>query len=186
MAKSCRVWPGSFADRLTAPLPGMSEVWRMWRECGPAAANATAAAQLPVRALAELPPLESTARFAVTWVGHASFVVQLANHTILTDPVWSRRLPGVAPRLTPPGVRWEGLPPIDAVVISHNHFDHLDAATIRRLPRHTPVLVPGGLGRWFRRRGFTTVTELDWWESHQLGEVRFDLVPAHHWSRRKL
>jgi L-ascorbate metabolism protein UlaG (beta-lactamase superfamily) len=83
-------------------------------------------------------------------------------------------------------VAWDALPPIDAVVISHNHYDHLDAPTIRRLPRDTPVLVPAKLGRWFRRRGFTAVTELDWWESHQLGEVRFDFVPSHHWSRRTL
>jgi L-ascorbate metabolism protein UlaG (beta-lactamase superfamily) len=120
----------------------------------------------------------------VTWVGHASFVLEVGGLTVLTDPVWSTRLPWVRRRVTPPGVAWEELPGIDAVVISHNHYDHLDWPTVRRLPRNTPVLVPAGLGRWFARRGFTEVVELDWWGSARVGDVRFDFVPAHHWSRR--
>jgi L-ascorbate metabolism protein UlaG (beta-lactamase superfamily) len=122
----------------------------------------------------------------VTWVGHASCVVQMDGLVVLTDPVWSRRIPGVRPRFTPPGIAWSDLPQVDAVVISHNHFDHLDAPTMRRLPRDTAVLVPAGLAGWFRRHRFRTVTELDWWESASLRGVRFDLVPAHHWSRRGL
>jgi L-ascorbate metabolism protein UlaG (beta-lactamase superfamily) len=78
------------------------------------------------------------------------------------------------------------LPRIDAVLISHNHFDHLDAPTIRRLPRDTPMLVPGNLAWWFRRRGFRDVTDLDWYESRRVGGVDCDFVPAHHWSRRTL
>jgi L-ascorbate metabolism protein UlaG (beta-lactamase superfamily) len=176
----------SYSDRLTTPLPGYRDVWRMVREREPARDLARDAAAIPVAAGAgRLPPVEPGAT-AVTWVGHASFVVRMAGATVLTDPVWSRRIPAVAPRLTPAGVAWDALPPIDAVVISHNHYDHLDAPTIRRLPRHTPILVPARLGRWFRRRGFTAVTELDWWESHRIGQLRFDFVPAHHWSRRTL
>src|SRR3712207_8559708 len=68
----------------------------------------------------------------VTWVGHATYVVQLGGKVILTDPVWSRRIPGTPARVTPPGLPWEALPRIDAVVIRHNHYDHLDAPTIRR------------------------------------------------------
>ncbi|GAA0845820.1 hypothetical protein GCM10009525_64390 [Streptosporangium amethystogenes subsp. fukuiense] len=117
-------------------------------------------------------------------MGHATYVVQIGGLTILTDPVWARKIPGTRPRLTPPGVAWADLPRIDAVVISHNHYDHLDAPTVRRLPRSTPVLVPAGLRSWFTRRGFRHVTELDWWESTWVGGVRFDFVPAHHWSRR--
>jgi len=156
----------------------------MMRERGPARDLAADAAAIPVwQGAGELPPAPPGAA-AVTWVGHASFVVRAGGLTVLTDPVWSRRIPAVAPRLTPVGVAWEALPRIDAVVISHNHYDHLDAPTIRRLPRDTPVLVPANLGRWFRRRGFTAVTELDWWESHRIGAAQFDFVPAHHWSRR--
>jgi L-ascorbate metabolism protein UlaG (beta-lactamase superfamily) len=179
-----RRWPGSFADRLTEPLPSFRDVWKMMRERGPARDLAADAAAIPVwQGAGELPPAPPGAA-AVTWVGHASFVVRAGGLTVLTDPVWSRRIPAVAPRLTPVGVAWEALPRIDAVVISHNHYDHLDAPTIRRLPRDTPVLVPANLGRWFRRRGFTAVTELDWWESHRIGAAQFDFVPAHHWSRR--
>jgi L-ascorbate metabolism protein UlaG (beta-lactamase superfamily) len=181
-----RAWPRSFADRLTEPLPGFRDVWRMMRERGPARDLAADAAAIPVAGTAGRLPAIAPDATAVSWVGHASFVLRTGGLTVLTDPVWSRKIPAVSPRLTPAGVAWKALPRIDAVVISHNHYDHLDAPTIQRLPRQTPVLVPANLGRWFRRRGFTRVTELDWWQSHRLGPVRFDFVPAHHWSRRTL
>ncbi|MEV0195433.1 MBL fold metallo-hydrolase [Nonomuraea sp. NPDC050691] len=138
---------------------------------------------IPVRRAGGLPRPEA-GRTMVTWVGHSTFVVQIGGLTILTDPVWSRKIPGVRGRLTPPGVAWSDLPKIDAVVISHNHYDHLDAPTVRRLPRDTPMFVPARLAAWFDRRGFTDVTELDWWESAAVGGVTLDFVPAHHWSRR--
>jgi L-ascorbate metabolism protein UlaG (beta-lactamase superfamily) len=148
----------------------------------------------PLRAGAHLIPVSPRATLpsagprqtAVTWVGHATYVIQVGGLTVLTDPVWSRRIPGVPARVTPPGLDWSALPRVDAVVISHNHYDHLDAPSIRRLPRDTPILVPAKLGAWFRRRRFTDVTELDWWESRIIGDVSFDFVPAHHWSRRGL
>ena len=148
----------------------------MSRERGSARSLAVDAPGIPVAVAHQLPPIDE-GRYSVTWVGHASFVVRLGGLTILTDPVWSRRIPAVAPRLTPPGLPWTALPPVDAVVISHNHYDHLDAPTIRRLPRHTRVLVPAGLGSWFRRRGFTAVRELDWWQSCQVGERHLRFRP---------
>lgn len=127
---------------------------------------------------------------SATWVGHATFVLRIGGLTVLTDPVWSRRIPGIKPRWTAPGVPLGSLDRIDAVVISHNHYDHLDGPTIRRLPRTTAVFVPAKLAGWFRRRGFRRVVELDWWESASLpaegGQMRFGFVPAHHWSRRGL
>ncbi len=78
------------------------------------------------------------------------------------------------------------LPPLDLLLISHNHYDHLDAPTVRPLARDTPVVAPGGLGRWFRYRGFTAVTELDWWETVRVCPLEVTFVPAHHWSRRGL
>jgi len=180
-----RAWPDSFADRLTAPLPGFRDLARILRSGGFTMKDRSDAARIPVAAQERLPTIHS-GQMAVTWIGHATYVVQLGGLTILTDPVWSNRIPGVSPRLTPPGVPLSGVGRIDAVVISHNHYDHLDAPTIRLLPRDTPVFVPAKLARWFHRRGFTQVTELDWWESRRLGEVEIGFVPAHHWSRRGL
>ncbi|MFI1830364.1 MBL fold metallo-hydrolase [Streptomyces sp. NPDC020412] len=181
-----RRWPRSFADRLTAPMPGFAAVLRLAGEGGlrPGARGLRDVPRLPF-APGPLPVVDA-ATIAVTWAGHASWVLRVGGLTVLTDPVWSRRILGTPARLTPVGVRWEDLPPVDAVVISHNHYDHLDAPTLKRLPSATPVFAPAGLGRWFRRRGFTRVTELDWWEGAELAGVRFDFVPSHHWSRRTL
>ena len=172
---------GRFADRLAAPLPGFGDVMRlMWT--GGTRSPRDDADRIPVLRNGIAPvAVDET---ALTWVGHSTYLVRTGGACVLTDPVWSTRIPGVPRRVTPPGVAFSDLPPIDAVVISHNHYDHLDAPTIARLPRRTPVLVPTGLGGWFRRRGFTRVVELDWWESVEIAGLTFDFVPARHWSRR--
>ncbi|WP_435271761.1 MBL fold metallo-hydrolase [Streptomyces parvulus] len=199
-----RVWPRTFHDRLTAPLPGLRALARFARE-GAVRPGREGLADIPRLPCAPGPlPRVDADTVAVTWAGHASWVVSIGGLTVLTDPVWSRRILGTPARITPVGVPWSALPRVDAVVISHNHYDHLDAPTLRRLPRDTPVLVPAGLGRWFHRRRFTHVTELDWWEATELrprdgfdgasgkggggrrAGVRFDFVPAHHWSKRSL
>ncbi len=120
----------------------------------------------------------------VTWVGHATCLVQMAGMNILTDPNWSNRLVGTVPRLTAPGIAWDDLPNIDAIVVSHNHLDHLDGPTIRRLHPDVACLAPLGLGRWLTQRGFNTVHELDWWHSAVVEGVELTLVPAVHWSAR--
>ncbi|WP_078531328.1 MBL fold metallo-hydrolase [Streptomyces sp. PsTaAH-124] len=181
-----RVWPRAFHDRLTAPLPGLKALARFARE-GAVRPGREGLADVPLLPYEPGPlPRVDHRTVAVTWAGHASWVVRIGGLTVLTDPVWSRRIVGTPARITPVGVPWEALPPVDAVVISHNHYDHLDAPTLRRLPRDTPVFVPAGLGRWFHRRRFTRVTELDWWEAAELSGVRVDFVPAHHWSKRTL
>ncbi len=180
-----RNWPDTFKDRLTDPLPGYRDVARILRQGGFGVKDLSDAPKIPVAQQDRLPDVHS-GQTAVTWIGHATFAVQTGGLTILTDPVWSNKIPGVKPRLTPPGVPLSGIGRIDAVVISHNHYDHLDAPTIRQLPRDTPMLVPAMLGAWFRRRDFTRVVELDWWESVRLGDVELEFVPSHHWSRRSL
>ncbi|MDH6223724.1 MBL fold metallo-hydrolase [Streptomyces sp. MJP52] len=181
-----RRWPRSFEDRLTAPLPGLRSFARFAREGAvrPGREGLADVPRIPYRP--EPLPAVDARQVAVSWAGHASWVIRIGGLTVLADPVWSRRILGTPARVTPVGVPWDALPPVDAVVISHNHYDHLDLPTLRRLPADTPMFVPGGLGRWFSRRGFRRVTELDWWESARLKGVRLDFVPAHHWSKRTL
>lgn len=196
-----RIWPRSFAHRLTSPLPGVRALARLAREGAMRPVATALAEEVPQLPFAPGPlPGPGPDGLSVTWAGHASWVVRIGGLTVLTDPVWSRKILGTPARITPVGVAWQDLPTIDAVVISHNHYDHLDAPTLRRLPRSTPLFVPAGLGAWCRKRGFTTVTELDWWEGAELpvrrdgsapegggrARVRFDFVPAHHWSKRTL
>jgi N-acyl-phosphatidylethanolamine-hydrolysing phospholipase D len=127
----------------------------------------------------------------VTWIGHATLLVQLDGVNILTDPNWSDRagpLPFGARRLVPPGVRFEDLPRIDAVVISHDHYDHLDLPTVQRLARehHPRFFVPLGLRAWLAERGVHDAVELDWWESRTFQGLTFTATPAQHGSGRGL
>ncbi len=127
----------------------------------------------------------------VTWIGHATLLVQLDGVNILTDPIWSDHAGplGFGPRrLVQPGIRFEELPPIHAVVISHDHYDHLDLRTIQQLARtHTPTFfVPLGLREWFADRGVHAVVELDWWQSHVYRGLTFVAAPAQHGSGRGL
>lgn len=109
----------------------------------------------------------------------------MAGFTLLTDPILSRSIAGIR-RVTAPGLDLEQMGRIDAVLISHDHFDHLDWPTLKRLPRDTAVFVGAGLARAFRRRGFANVQSLDWWEDEMFGPLRITFVPAHHWSGRAL
>jgi N-acyl-phosphatidylethanolamine-hydrolysing phospholipase D len=128
----------------------------------------------------------------VTWVGHSTVLIQVEGRNILTDPIWSDRA-GPLPfagsrRYTPPGLAFEDLPRIDAVLVSHDHYDHLDLPTVRRLAEaHDPLfLVPLGLAAWFRHHGMEKVVERDWWDSCDLAGLEFHCLPAQHFSRRGL
>lgn len=98
--------------------------------------------------------------------------------------MFSPRVGWVVRRHGRPGLTQCDLPAIDALLVTHNHYDHLDAPSLRGLERGTPVFVPEGLGRWFRRRGFESVTELPWWSSAECKGLTITMVPACHWSRR--
>ncbi len=130
----------------------------------------------------------------MTWIGHASFLVQIAGVNVLIDPHFSGRaspVPLVGPRrIVALPLAIEELPPVHVVLISHNHYDHLDEATVRALATREgggPLfLVPLGLREWFAGKGIDRVRERDWWDSHDEGPLRFTFVPVQHWSKRTL
>ena len=117
----------------------------------------------------------------ITWIGHATFLVQLDGLSLLVDPIFSDRVAGVVPRNVPPALSLEQLPRIDAALVSHSHYDHLDVPTLKRLG--VPVYAGLGLRRALRKEGIFCV-ELGWWQSARLGGVDVTFVPAQHWSRR--
>lgn len=128
---------------------------------------------------------------AVTFVNHSTFLITVDGLHILTDPVWSRRVSPynwVGPkRMRPPGVRFGDLPDIDMVLISHNHYDHLDMPTVQRLhQQHDPLFVtPLGVDRLLHENGIDRTVNLDWWQSHTLGDrMQVSGVPAQHFSGR--
>jgi CPA2 family monovalent cation:H+ antiporter-2 len=130
-----------------------------------------------------------------TWVGHATLLVQIGNRNILTDPIFSDRSSPVSfagpKRVRPPGLTYDQLPKIHAVVISHNHYDHMDLPSLRELEqRHAPLfIVPLGNGKLLLSEGLKNVKELDWWESVQLEgdqEAIVTLTPSLHWCARGL
>lgn len=127
----------------------------------------------------------------ITPVGHAAFLIQMDGLNILTDPIWSDRCSPVSwagpRRHQPPGIRFSDLPPIDALLISHNHYDHLDLPTLQRLAARGTLsaAAPSGNLHLIRQAGIPDVIELDWWQSISLSdEVRLTLVPARHFSSR--
>ena len=126
---------------------------------------------------------------SVTWMGHAGVLVQMDHVTLLTDPIWSDTASPISwlgpRRFVPAPLPLAALPPIDGVVISHSHYDHLDLATLRALSdRGTRFFVPLRVGAILRRHGIGPIDELDWWESRTLGDVTITCVPARHWSQR--
>lgn len=122
---------------------------------------------------------------SVTWIGHATFLLQAGGLNILTDPVWAKRM-GTAKRLAPPGIYLSELPEIDMVLISHNHYDHLDFPTLKRLPGSPLILIPHGSASSFQRRGFRQVQEFVWRQSLTVRDAELTFLPAQHWSRRSL
>jgi N-acyl-phosphatidylethanolamine-hydrolysing phospholipase D len=130
---------------------------------------------------------------AITWIGHATCLLQLGALNVLTDPMWSHRASPVSwagpARVAPVAMALESLPPIDIVLISHNHYDHLDRDTVRRLARQHPAAtwcVPLGVARLVRRWGAADVRELDWWDTVRVGAANLMCTPARHFSSRGL
>ena len=122
----------------------------------------------------------------LTWIGHATWLVQLADVNLLIDPVWAPVIGGFVRRRSAPGVALADMPRVDVVLVTHNHRDHMDVPTLRRFAGAPLAMVPVGLGRALRRLGYRDVRELAWWQAERAGGVSVTLVPSQHWSRRGL
>ncbi len=177
--------------------------WQAWRDDLPRPPERPVESVLPE--LARLQANSTAARLpqgtpaaaavpSVTWIGHATALVQSGGLNILTDPVFSDRASPVQflgpRRAQAPGISLADLPPIDVVVVSHNHYDHLDRLSVVQLDARsggkTLFLVPLGNKALLEQHGVRQVVELDWWQSHTHQGVEFHLVPVQHWSARSL
>jgi L-ascorbate metabolism protein UlaG (beta-lactamase superfamily) len=127
------------------------------------------------------------------WIGHSTFIIKVNNLTILTDPVFSDRASPFRKfgpkRLIPPSISLEELPKIDVITISHNHYDHLDIRSLKKLSKINPdliFLIPKGDLDIFKKRKITNVKEFMWWEDIKIDEFTFTFTPVQHWSARGL
>ena len=179
--------PGSIAR--TVP---MGERWRVMRQI--VRRSGSPRQSLPPAWL--VPRADARAQLArasapsISWIGHASFLIRLDGVTILTDPIFSERASPVRffgpKRLHAPRLTLDDMPPIDMVVISHAHYDHLDMPSLRQLPNkeRTLAVVPLGLGRYLADAGFTQIREVDWYEEVRHKGVQLIAYPAVHWANR--
>ena len=136
--------------------------------------------------------LEADNNYAI-WIGHSTFLIKKNGYTILTDPVFSERaspLKNIGPkRLIPPAIPLNELPSIDYITVSHNHYDHLDIASLKELYLINPetiFLVPAGDSKLLRRKGIKNVFEYEWWESYKINDLEITFTPVQHWSKRGL
>jgi N-acyl-phosphatidylethanolamine-hydrolysing phospholipase D len=131
---------------------------------------------------------------SITWLGHASVLLQAGGLNVVTDPIFSERASPVAfagpKRIIPLAITLDQLPAIDVVVISHNHYDHLDLPSLKAIHARgagtTLFLVPLGLKAWLMAQGISQVQELDWWQHIDVKGLRIHFVPVQHWSKRTL
>ncbi len=158
----------------------------------PFADHPSEAYRVPI-ATPDIPALRNPGSAAqVTWLGHSTFLIQYAGVNVLTDPILSQRASPISfagpERLVEMPITLDDLPPIDIVVISHNHYDHLDSHTIKSLGDTPIYLVPLGLRAWFIDQGIgaARVQEMDWWDTAQHGTVIATATPSQHWSARGL
>lgn len=166
--------------------PSISDVFRMATEGRPQWPE-----NVENRGIPHLNEKLGTNDIGLTFVNHATFLIQLPGLNILTDPVWSDRVGPISwfgeKRVRAPGVKLEELPKIDIIVISHNHYDHLDIETFKKLnERFSPkILVPVGDKALIESISVKNVHELDWWESVQINpNTRITFTPSQHSSRR--
>jgi N-acyl-phosphatidylethanolamine-hydrolysing phospholipase D len=148
---------------------------------------------LAVGPSAIISPRQTDGSLRATWIGHSTVLLQIGAMNVLTDPIWSERASPVAfagpRRLVPPAIPLTALPPIDVVLLSHDHYDHLDEATVKQLARDHPGarwVAPLGVGALLTALGVAQVVELDWWQSTAAADTTVTAVPAQHFSGRSL
>ncbi|MDY0042212.1 MAG: MBL fold metallo-hydrolase [Desulforhabdus sp.] len=138
---------------------------------------------------------ENREKTTLTWIGHATVLLQMGGRNILTDPHFSLRASPVQwagpKRVVEPGLSFADLPPIDIVLISHDHYDSLDEETVKKLRERpggqlTTFYVPLGLKSWLQVRGVSRAVEMDWWQRQKDGPLEITAVPVQHWSKRSL
>nr|WP_306469841.1 MBL fold metallo-hydrolase [Oscillatoria laete-virens] len=122
---------------------------------------------------------------AITWIGHASFLIQTRTDNILIDPLYANWILGVK-RLKKPGLDLRDLPPSNLVLVTHAHFDHLHPRTLRRVACGQPIVVPEHCGGLVSRMKFGSVIEMKWWETQDFGGLKVTFTPAKHWGARTL
>lgn len=128
----------------------------------------------------------------ITWIGHNTFLIKINGKTILTDPFLHERaspFKTIGPkRFTPPGISLNNLPPIDIIVLSHNHYDHLDLPSLNNLPNkhNIQVVIPLRLRHYFKKMGYQHIHELDWHESCSLHNITIHALPVYHYSKRSV
>jgi L-ascorbate metabolism protein UlaG (beta-lactamase superfamily) len=173
--------PGGYAPTLASIVRMLCEPWSRW----PRTVENNHRAQPNANLAAD--------DIAITFINHATFLIQTGGIAILTDPVWSKRVSPVAwagpRRARNPGVPFEDLPRIDLILLTHNHYDHLDIATLKRLRRSfsPTIVVAAGDARVVGPLGFEDLRELDWWNETTIGEeLKITFVPAQHSSARGL
>lgn len=172
--------------------PGWRDVIRMMREHFGALRKEVAPGTTPGRSTPAIRyPRAGAREVRVTWIGHSTVLLQVGGLNVLIDPVFCERASPVQwagpRRVTAPGLALAALPPIDLVLLSHNHYDHLDASAVRHLAAATPEttwVVPLGLARGIGRRGARNVVELDWWQRADVRGATITATPARHFSGR--
>jgi len=169
---------GRFDERATQPTRGPADIlkWKLGKkdptdksldDVRPAIGDGGAAALVD--------------RECAVWIGHATWAFRMAGKLVVIDPIWSKSISGAVRRLTPPGIALADMPPIDIVLVTHDHRDHMDLPTLAKLPDTATYIVGTGNGD---RLGKSNVIELDWWEQTTIGELQITFVPARHWSMR--
>jgi L-ascorbate metabolism protein UlaG (beta-lactamase superfamily) len=143
----------------------------------------------PLHVATSAPNLTALPDDHVAWLGHACFALRIGGRLVLTDPYLSKTAGplGFGPkRFVPPAVAAGDLPRLDLIVLSHNHYDHLDSRALRdyRFKADTAVACPLGLGSWLRKAGFATVIEMDWWQHADIAGLNIACLPAVHFSGR--